>query len=45
MPSASCWVQIGVMAARAAEVSRHERPAMLPLSSIRKIVSKLERKA
>ena len=45
MPSASCCVQIGAMAARAEDVSRHERPAMLPLSSIRKIVSKLDRKA
>ena len=45
MPSASYWVQIGVMAASAAAVSRHERPAMLPESSIRKIVSNVDKKA
>ena len=45
MPSLSWVVQIGVMDARAALVSRHERPAMEPESSIRKMVSKVVRKA
>ena len=45
IPSASWAVQIGVMVARAWAVSRQERPAMEPESSIRKIVSKVERKA
>ena len=45
MPSASWVVQIGVIADRAAAVSRHERPAIDPESSIRKTVSKVERKA
>lgn len=45
MPSASCAVQMGAMVRRAAEVSRHERPAMLPESSMTKMVSKVERKA
>lgn len=36
---------MGAMVRRAAEVSRHERPAMLPESSTRKMVSKVERKA
>lgn len=44
-PSASWAVQIGAMAAIAAEVSRHDRPAMDPLSSMRKRVSKVRRKA
>ena len=45
IPSASWAVQIGVMLAKAAEVSRQDRPAMEPLSSMRKIVSKVARKA
>lgn len=45
MPSASCWVQIGVIDASAALVSRHERPAMEPESSIRKMVSKVDKNA
>jgi hypothetical protein len=45
MPSESCAVQIGVMALSAAAVSRQLRPAILPLSSIRKIVSNCVRKA
>lgn len=45
MPSASYWVQIGAMEARAEAVSAQERPAMLPESSMRKMVSKVERKA
>lgn len=45
MPSLSWAVQIGVMAAKAAEVSRHERPAIDPESSIKKIVSKVVRNA
>ena len=45
MPTLSWAVQMGVMAARAAEVSRHERPAMEPESSIRKIVSKVVKNA
>ena len=44
IPSASCCVQIGVMACSARAVSRQERPAMEPESSIRKRVSKVERK-
>ena len=45
IPSASCDVQTGVMAASAAFVSRQLRPAMLPLSSMRKMVSNWRRKA
>ena len=45
MPSLSCAVHIGAMDAMAREVSRHERPAMDPESSIRKMVSKVDRKA
>ena len=45
MPSASWAVQIGVMAVRAADVSRQELPAMEPESSIKKMVSKVVRKA
>ena len=45
MPSASWAVQIGVMAVRAADVSRQELPAMEPESSIRKMVSKVVRNA
>src|ERR1051326_8423698 len=45
MPSASCAVQMGVMVSRACCVSRHDRPAMLPESSIKNTVSKLLRKA
>ncbi len=45
MPSLSWAVQIGVIVARAAAVSRHERPAIEPESSIRKMVSKVVRKA
>ena len=45
IPSLSCWVQTGAMVARAAAVSRQDRPAMEPESSIRKIVSKVLRKA
>lgn len=45
IPSASCAVQIGVMAFKAADTSFQDRPAMLPESSIRKMVSKSERKA
>ena len=45
IPSLSWAVQIGVIASRACAVSRHERPAILPESSMRKIVSKVERKA
>ena len=45
MPSLSWAVQTGVMVARASEVSRQRLPAMEPESSIRKTVSKLERKA
>lgn len=44
-PSASCWVQIGVMEDKADWTSRQERPTMEPESSIRKMVSKDERKA
>jgi hypothetical protein len=40
MPSASRWVQIGVIISKALPVSLHERPAMDPESSIRKMVSK-----
>jgi len=43
MPSASWAVQMGVMVLRASCVSRHERPDMLPESSMRKTVSKVER--
>ena len=45
MPSLSKAVQIGVMADKAALVSRQERPAMDPESSMTKMVSNLERKA
>lgn len=45
IPSASCAVQIGVMDLRAAATSLQERPAMLPESSMRKMVSKVLRKA
>ena len=45
MPSASWLVQIGVMALRAAAVSRQLRPAMLPESSMRKTVSNSVRNA
>ena len=45
MPSLSWAVQMGAMAAMAREVSRHERPAMEPESSMRKMVSKVLRKA
>lgn len=45
MPSASWAVQIGVITERASLVSRHDRPAMLPESSIRKTVSNCVRKA
>ena len=45
MPSASWAVQIGVMDFNASAVSFQLRPAMLPLSSIKKTVSKEERKA
>ena len=44
IPSASCSVQMGVMVFSASAVSRQERPAMEPESSIRKTVSKVERK-
>ena len=44
-PSLSGAVQIGGMVARAAAVSRQERPAMEPESSIRKRVAKGVRKA
>ena len=44
IPSASYCVQIGVMACNASAVSRQERPAMEPESSIRKMVSKVARK-
>ena len=44
IPLASCVVQIGVIALRAAEVSRQLRPAILPESSIRKTVSNWVRK-
>lgn len=44
-PSASCCVQMGVMDDKADWTSRHERPTMEPESSIRKMVSKEERKA
>ena len=44
MPSASYLVQTGAMEESAAEVSRQERPCMLPESSIKKIVSNWERK-
>lgn len=44
MPSESYSVQMGVIASRAAEVSRQLRPAMLPLSSMRNIVSNWDRK-
>jgi len=37
-------VQMGVMVLRASRVSRQQRPAMLPESSMRKTVSKVERK-
>lgn len=43
MPSASNSVQIGAMVRKAEETSRQERPAMEPESSIRKMVSKVER--
>lgn len=45
MPLASWSVQIGVMARRAALVSFQRSPCMEPLSSMRKMVSKEERKA
>src|SRR3954453_21545689 len=45
MPLASWAAQMGEMARRAFLVSRHDEPAREPLSSIRKTVSKLERKA
>ena len=45
MPSLSWAVQMGAMAEIAAAVSRHLAPDMLPLSSIKKTVSKWERKA
>ena len=45
MPSLSWAVQIGAMDEMAAAVSRHFAPDMLPLSSIRKTVSKWLRKA
>ena len=44
MPSASYLVQYGVMAAMHSDVSRQERPAMEPESSIKKMVSKVARK-
>lgn len=44
-PSASCCVQMGVMDAKADWTSRQERPCMEPESSMRKMVSKEERKA
>ena len=37
IPVLSWAVQIGVIAARAAEVSRYERPAIDPQSSVKKI--------
>jgi len=45
MPSASYSVQMGVMADSASEVSRQLRPAMEPLSSMRKTVSNCARNA
>ena len=45
MPSASWAVQIGVMAARAVDVSRQELPAIEPESSIKKMVSNVVRNA
>lgn len=45
IPSASCDVQMGAIALSAASVSRQLRPAMLPLSSIRKTVSNSRKKA
>ena len=45
MPSESKLVQMGAMVARASATSRQERPAMLPESSMRNLVSKVERKA
>jgi hypothetical protein len=45
MPSLSCWVQTGVIDASAALVSRHDRPAIEPESSIKKMVSKFDKKA
>ena len=45
MPSLSWAVQMGAMDAMASEVSRHERPAMEPESSMTKRVSKVARKA
>ncbi len=45
IPSLSWAVHIGVMDLRASEVSRHERPAIDPESSIRKTVSKVDRNA
>lgn len=45
MPSASWAVQMGVMVRRARDTSRQDRPAMLPESSIRKMVSNWLRNA
>lgn len=45
IPSASWATQIGVIASRALAVSRHERPAIDPLSSIKKTVSNEVRNA
>ena len=45
IPSASWETQIGVMDSRASWVSRQRLPAMEPESSIRKVVSKVLRKA
>lgn len=44
-PLRSCSVQMGVMAARARETLSQREPAMLPESSMRKMVSKVARKA
>lgn len=45
MPSLSWAVQIGVMALSASDVSRHERPAMDPESSMRNTVSNVVKKS
>jgi len=45
MPSLSWATHIGVIASRAADVSFQRDPAIEPESSIRKIVSKVARKA
>jgi hypothetical protein len=44
IPSASCLVTMGAIVDKAWETSRHDRPAMLPESSIKSVVSKVARK-